>query len=289
MSEDGKTLYASSSDKLYSWAYNPDTGSVDSGSKKTLVKNMSNTDHSTRTLLLSKKAKNLMLISRGSAENIDDIARDITSGHSQLRAFDISGSIPDGGFNYATEGKLIAWGLRNSVGVAEEPTTGGIFTVENSADQIQRNGVDIHQDDPGEEMNFHGDLGSNDQLHGTNYGYPDCFALWGENIPDQGSLKVGDQFVFNPSSTLNDTTCAKSYTAPRLTFQVSVEITYQRASMYGSANIRTPRRTWPLSTSSSLQTAVRPTSPSTEAVSPPPSPSSKVPPYHPHPHSPSNT
>lgn len=104
--------------------------------------------------------------------------------------------------------------------MAEEPLTGGIFSVENSADQIQRQGKDIHQDDPGEELNFHGFLNGSTESQGGNYGYPDCFALWGTDVPNVGSMTVGSQFALDPNATLNDTTCAQNYVAPRLTFQV---------------------------------------------------------------------
>lgn len=164
----------------------------------------------------------MLLVSRGSSDNMDLTARELRSGHSQIRAFDL-GREPDGRpYDYASEGTRLGWGLRNSVGVAEHPVTGGIFSVENSIDEIQRQGVDVHQDNPGEEMNYHGFLnGSAEEDQGGNYGYPDCFALWGGGIPDQGNLTVGDQFAPSPNGTLNDTTCAQERVPPRLTFQVS--------------------------------------------------------------------
>ena len=180
---------------------------------------MSNSDHVSRTLLLSRRVNGTLLVSRGSGENMDFSAQEVSSGISQIKAFDIN-NLPDGRpYDYASEGTLIGWGLRNSVGVAEHPVTGGIYSVENSADQIKRSGTDIHQDDPGEEMNYHGFLNRTDELHGKNYGYPDCFALWGTDIPDKGKLTVGDQFTLDPNSDLNDTTCADEYVSPRLTFQ----------------------------------------------------------------------
>lgn len=178
---------------------------------------MSNSDHTTRTLLLSRKSPDQLLVSRGSSENIDDDAASITSGHSQIRVFNIS-SVPSP-YNYASDGHILGWGLRNSVGVAEHPGTGGLYSVENSADQLRREGTDIHQDNPGEEMNFHGYLNGSTESQGGNYGYPHCFALWDTNIPDKGNMKVGSQFVLDPTAALNDTTCAEEYVAPRLTFQ----------------------------------------------------------------------
>ncbi len=181
---------------------------------------MTNTDHTTRTLLMSHKQPGLLLVSRGSATNVDTDAEDISTGHSQLRAFDVSNvtaSSPP--YDFITSGRLLGWGLRNSVGLAEEPLTGGIYSVENSVDQVTRDGIDIHQNNPGEEMNFHGYLNSSTENQGGNYGYPDCLALWDTNIPDVGSLQVGSQFTVAPSSTLNDTTCSSSRVPPRLTFQ----------------------------------------------------------------------
>jgi glucose/arabinose dehydrogenase len=202
---------------VYSWSYDPAAVSV--SSRTTLITNMSNTDHTTRTLLLSRKNPGLLLVSRGSSENMDPVAAEVTSGHSQIRVFNISSvSAP---YSYPMDGLMLGWGLRNSVGVAEEPLTGGIYSVENSADQLKRQGTDIHEENPGEEMNFHGFLNdtANNQYLGRNYGYPDCFAVWDTNLPDKGSLKTGDQFVLDPNSTLNDTTCANDRIPPRLTFE----------------------------------------------------------------------
>ncbi|KAK7747312.1 hypothetical protein SLS53_001565 [Cytospora paraplurivora] len=195
-------------------------------------------DHVTRTLLLSRKSPNTLLVSRGSSENMDPAALQIASGHSQVRAFDIN-DLPsdDGGrarpYNYPSEGRLLGWGLRNDVGVAEHPVTGAIYSVENSADELYRYGYDIHEDNPGEEMNFLGFLdgngngngnGSAGQQSGGNYGYPLCFALSNtDGFPGTGDMTVGSQFALGDviinSQIINDTTCARDYIPPRLTFQ----------------------------------------------------------------------
>jgi glucose/arabinose dehydrogenase len=177
-------------------------------------------DHSTRTLLLSRKANGTLLISRGSRENVDLEAATLSSGHSQIRAFDVN-NVTNNGYDYNTEGLRIGWGLRNSVGVAEHPVTGGIYSVENSVDQIQRDGVDIHQDNPGEELNFHGYLnGTSYWAQGLNYGYPFCYAAWVvQDIPNNSNLSVGSQFAMDiPNNTKTDSYCA-AQVPPRLTFQ----------------------------------------------------------------------
>jgi glucose/arabinose dehydrogenase len=118
LSADGKTLYASNSDTVYSWAYDA-ANQRNTSAPTTLVTGMSNTDHTTRTLLLSKKVPDMLVVSRGSDNNVDPAALDITSGHSQIKAFNISGvSNP---YQFTGAGTLLGWGLRNSVGVAEHP------------------------------------------------------------------------------------------------------------------------------------------------------------------------
>lgn len=181
---------------------------------------MNNADHDTRTLLVSQFAPNMLVVSRGSNANIDPGAADISSGRAQVRAFDMN-SVPDGGYDYATGGVLLGHGLRNSVGVAEHPGTGGIWTVENSIDQMTRNGVDIHNDNPGEELNFLGTLVDNDSdAQGSDFGYPNCFAMWNvSQIPQSSSdtiyFDVGTPFS---NATRYDSLCDDT-TPPLLTWQ----------------------------------------------------------------------
>jgi glucose/arabinose dehydrogenase len=181
---------------------------------------MDNGDHTTRTLLLPRKVNNTLLVSRGSTANVDLLAQDITSGHSQIRSFALGESAAP--YEFATSVTLLGWGLRNSVGVAEEPITGGIWSVENSVDGIQREGEDIHENNPGEELNFHGYLdGTKSSVSpGSNFGYPSCFAVWNvTEIPQNKGLQVGRQFAMGrQNSTFNDTTCAQETVPPRLTF-----------------------------------------------------------------------
>ena len=181
---------------------------------------MTGSDHTTRTLLLSQKEPGILLVSRGSASNVDLDAESLDTGVSQIRAFNLTNMTSEP-YNYARDGLRLGWGLRNSVGIVEHPDTGGIFSVENSVDQIMREGTDIHEDNPGEELNFHGYLNGTDYgPQGTNYGYPYCFAAWNvDDIPSNGNLSVGSNFAMgNPNNTINDTYCAEQ-TSPRLTFQ----------------------------------------------------------------------
>lgn len=180
-----------------------------------------NTDHTTRTLLLSRKVNGTLLVSRGSTSNNDPGAASISSARSQLKSFNLNDLSDTSSFDYASTGTILGWGLRNSVGVAEDPNTGGIFSVENSVDNLERNGQDVHENNPGEELNFHGYLnGTRYSGQGQNYGYPTCFAAWNvSEIPDNGALQVGSQFAIgSQNSTVNDDICANDRIAPRLTF-----------------------------------------------------------------------
>ncbi|KAM3444684.1 hypothetical protein NHJ13734_001186 [Beauveria thailandica] len=232
LTEDGKTLYASSADKVYEWTY--DSKAVTLGdANRTIVTNMSTSDHTTRTLLLSRKKPGILLVSRGSQSNEDSNAQDLDSGHSQIRSFDLSqlssgsgsGSSSSSATPYAyLDGHVIGWGLRNSVGVAEDPSTGGLWSVENSVDELHRKGRDIHQDNPAEELNYHGTVGggsANKTTQGGNYGYPVCYAIWSTaNFPDLGALTTASQFPDDDApGNVTDAACNDDYVAPRLAFQ----------------------------------------------------------------------
>jgi glucose/arabinose dehydrogenase len=223
ISSDGKTVYASSPESVWSWSYDAALKSV--SGQTLLVTNMTTNDHTTRTLLLSQKVPGMLLVSRGSTSNIDLTAASLASGHSQIRAFNLT-NMTGQAYQFDTSGLRLGWGLRNSVGVAEHPVTGGIYSVENSADQVTRDGQDIHENNPGEEMNFHGYLnGTEYPPQGQNYGYPYCFSAWNvSEIPNNGNLSTGSQFSIDGPSPLTeslaktDAYCAQQI-APRLTFQ----------------------------------------------------------------------
>jgi glucose/arabinose dehydrogenase len=176
--------------------------------------------HTTRTLLLSQKVPGLLLVSRGSVGNLDLETLDVDTGVSTIKAFNVSNTTTST-YNHAQDGLLLGWGLRNSVGVAEEPVTGGIYSVENSVDNIVRSGQTINQNNPGEELNFHGYLnGTRNEVQGGNYGYPICFAAWNvTEIPDNQGLQPGSNFAIgNQNATVNDTLCRDDRIAPRITF-----------------------------------------------------------------------
>ena len=226
LSGDGKTLYASSAKAVFSWPYDA-AESTASGNGRNIIAitDFGDGDHITRTLLFAKKQENTLIVSRGSETNVDMASLDLTTGHCQIKSFAVqNGSATPQNFN--TTGKLLGWGLRNSVGVAEHPLTGGIYSVEMGMDYATRDGKNISQNNPGDELNYHGIIGkANDLNQGLNHGYPYCHAAWDlASIPNRGELVVGNQFLvgdvndtFTANDTINDAVCAKERAAPVIT------------------------------------------------------------------------
>jgi glucose/arabinose dehydrogenase len=214
LSPDGTQLFLSSAESVWSLPYSAKDTKV-TGTHTTWVTGMSQLGHISRTLLMSKKAPGILLVSRGSGPNVDPLARDINSGVSQIRSFNVSG-IPKS-VKYI-DGRVIAWGLRNSIGLGENPADGGIWSNENASDGMKRQGKDIHETSPGEEINYHGDLIGKSELHGKNYGYPECAAVWDVSaLPTNEQLKIGGQFTYSDTvAAVDDNTCEKNYIPPRL-------------------------------------------------------------------------
>lgn len=213
-------LYASNTNETYGWRY--DSAAVSVSNQQTLVSNMSGTDHSTRTLLLAQRAPGVLVVSFGSLSNLDLSATNVDSGTASVKAFNLTDF--NSTYTYQTDGVLLGWGLRNEVGLAEHPITGGIWGVENSADQVTRYNVDVHATNPGEELNFLGYLnGTSSGNEGTNFGYPWCLSAWDPAaLPQNQNIQVGTQFAIDSTSALGnqnrtDSFCANQ-TQSRLVF-----------------------------------------------------------------------
>lgn len=129
LSADNTQLFASDVDKLYRWKYSARTQAI-SGPAAVLIDGMNGIGHITRTLLLSKSTSGMMLVSRGSQEDVDTDAEIESTGLAQIRAFDITNSA-NFPYDYSSTGTVMGWGLRNDVGMDEEPILGGLYSVEN--------------------------------------------------------------------------------------------------------------------------------------------------------------
>ncbi|KAF3927783.1 hypothetical protein ABW20_dc0100663 [Dactylellina cionopaga] len=244
ISADGRTIFASSTTTAFSWTYDSASGAT--SNKKTLITDMNAgpSGHTTRTLYASTKNPDLLLVSWGSDGNFDYGTSNINTGRSQIRGFSIS-QVSNSPIAFNAGGTVFGWGLRNSVGIGED-LAGGIWSVENSADNIVRNGQDVHNNNPGEELNYHG-LATDTSARG-NYGYPDCLAVWQlGDLPNNSGLATGRQFS-NLTGAITDAQCASSRQAPRITFPshtAPLDVKFDKAgnawvSFHGSWNRSPP-------------------------------------------------
>ncbi|KAI1799216.1 soluble quino protein glucose dehydrogenase [Daldinia bambusicola] len=217
LTPDGKTLYASSQTTAWSWTY--DAAALTLTGQKTVVSGIGQGIHSTRTILVSPKNPNLIIISVGSNSNWDNPTIDPKVGRALVKVFDVS-KAPANGYSFNSQGTVLGYGLRNEVALAFDPN-GHVWGAENSGDDFRRtvNGqsTDIHIDNPAEELNYLGDPAA--PLANNWFGYPTCFTVWeASNFRDNTALKTGSQFVVSPNSTFNDASCVGKSNPPRLSF-----------------------------------------------------------------------
>lgn len=95
------------------------------------------------------------------------------------------------------------------------------WSVENSLDNMQRKGDDIHNTNPGEELNFHGRPNDTDSdSYGHNYGYPSCVSIYDASVVKDypGGAKTGLQMTGDHMNGTTDEQCRDERTAPRITF-----------------------------------------------------------------------
>ncbi|KAF2108207.1 cellobiose dehydrogenase-like protein [Lophiotrema nucula] len=216
LSQDGKTLYASSPTTVYAWTYDAATTSV-SGSSRVVISGMASNGHVTRTLTFPPKYPDILIVSHGSNDNFDYGAGDIKAGRSCIKAFDTT-KTPTNGYDYPSGGYQLGYGLRNEVGLAFD-ADGMLWGVENASDEIQRTvknlSTDIHTDNPADEINYIGDpIKENKQW----YGYPTCYTVWEPSAITDRKFVVGDQFVLAPNDTFSDDTCTKQSVPAKLSF-----------------------------------------------------------------------
>lgn len=89
---------------------------------------MNQTGHVTRTLYIPPENPDLLLVTRGSNDNVDPGTADVGSGRSQLRVFRVADLVSGKHAVDYTDGDVMGWGLRNSVGMGQDPTTGNIVS-----------------------------------------------------------------------------------------------------------------------------------------------------------------
>jgi glucose/arabinose dehydrogenase len=132
---------------------------------------------------------------------------DYDTDRSLIKRFDLSKLTPGTPFDWA-EGEPYTLGVRNANGFSRNETTGRIYAVVNGLDKQMYKGVDVHADNPGEQVV--------EVAGGKSYGYPFCFTA--QRIVDQGTLvPPGTQLVNIPSYEDNphdDAWCAANSSMP---------------------------------------------------------------------------
>ncbi|KAK4234508.1 L-sorbosone dehydrogenase [Achaetomium macrosporum] len=200
LSADGKTLFTSNLASVTAYSYDASTGQVGQG--KQIVTGMSfQGTHPTRAIATSKWSPDTILVARGSQANIDTATTQQSAGRSMIKTFSISQGLQTA-HQYTTGGEVLAWGLRNVVGMTEDPISGGVWSVENGMDDLRLNGRDIHIDNPAERLSYHGVLNdTSNRYKGLNYGYPSCVAAWDPQNVGISGLLVGS--LFKPDGVPN--------------------------------------------------------------------------------------
>jgi glucose/arabinose dehydrogenase len=182
----GGYLYASSSTAVFRWRYAADRRPLTNG--ETVIDGIPGGGHSTRTLAFDDE---FLYVSVGSASNVD-----ANSNRARIRRFPIA-ELGDAALPFG-DGEVFADGLRNEVGLRFDDL-GRLWGVENGRDDLSRAdlGGDIHDDNPGEELNLFLEPGAF-------YGYPYC---WSEFVlPDDVGMGPGTQWA-DPSNQRTDEWC----------------------------------------------------------------------------------
>ena len=161
-----KFVYASSGTTVYRWTYASGRRTAE-GAAEVVVDGIPTGGHSARPLAFDAHGR--LIVSVGSASNVDTSQSEWGT-RSQIRRYTIPASIPSGGLAYIS-GEVIASGMRNESGIFVDADD-RLWGVENGRDNLADSdlGGDIHNDNPGEEINLVDGQGP------KFYGYPHCFS-----------------------------------------------------------------------------------------------------------------
>ncbi|PHH69370.1 hypothetical protein CDD80_6788 [Ophiocordyceps camponoti-rufipedis] len=96
------------------------------------------------------------------------------------------------------------------------------WSVENSLDNMHRHNRDIHQTNPGDELNFHGQPSNpHSRVYGRNFGYPACVAIFDASVIQgyPGGARTGMQMTGDHMRGMNftDQYCQSHTVAPVIT------------------------------------------------------------------------
>lgn len=177
-SRDGAYVYASSETTVYRWPYTAGAHQAASAAE-VVISGMPTGGHVTRTVAFDSHGQ--LYVSVGSHDNVE-VDPGALELRAQIRRFVLPDVLPTGGLAYAS-GEVFAFGMRNEVGLYVDARD-RLWGVENGRDLLS-DGGDIHNDNPGEEVNLVDGTGA------KNYGYPSCYTEFAR----EGGLGAGTQWA----------------------------------------------------------------------------------------------
>ncbi len=104
-------------------------------------------------------------------------------------------------------GEIVTQGLRNAVGIGRT-AKGRIWAVVNGLDDVAHGGVNVHNDNPGEQVV--------EIAPGKKYGYPYCFTS--QRIVENGTLVAAGTQLWNQNFAQHDDAWCAANSAPPATF-----------------------------------------------------------------------
>lgn len=111
---------------MTAFPYDAAAGTVGAG--KAIITGMSiQGTHPTRAILVSKMNPDVLLVARGSQANVDTQTTSQTAGRSMIKTFSLK-QITAAPVQYTAGGEVLGWGLRNVVGMAEDPVSGNVVS-----------------------------------------------------------------------------------------------------------------------------------------------------------------
>jgi glucose/arabinose dehydrogenase len=179
--EEGGFLYAGDSDGVVRLAYSADMDEL--GAREDVV--VGQPSSGTHTFHTVHVYDGWLYVHSGSENNaVAPMSPEYDTNRSVLKRFRLADFVPGSPFEWSS-GEIVALGIRNMVGFTEN-ARGRMYGVINGIDDLMYGGVDIHQDNPGDDIVF--------IEPGLQHGYPYCFTAAHVELAS-GMVAAGTQLV----------------------------------------------------------------------------------------------
>lgn len=186
----GGFVYSGSPAGVVRWPYDP-AAVAPVASPQPVVVGQPSDGHPLHTVHVYDNYLYVVSGSEGDASNPMAPAYDTT--RSLLRRFPLASFVPGAPFPWQA-GENVTVGLRNMVGFTRS-ASGRMYGVVNGLDLARSGGVDLHEDNPGEQVV---ELGM-----GRSYGFPFCFTAQ-RAVINGALIPVGQQLIYDSWSSVHD-------------------------------------------------------------------------------------